>query len=174
MELSIDSADEFENKIFEKLENFLVNRTNEIWNSDRIFTQEVKNELREVSKSKGKIASSNCRDADMGEWLYDFTGYNNREGDGLTLENIFLTAEIEWGKEYDVQYDFEKLVQSRANYRLMIFQAFAKDDIERIIEKLIGIANGFSFSQRDDKYMFAGWLNGENHKFYCHHYIVNK
>lgn len=68
--------------------------------------------------------------------------------------------EIEWGygkrdMQQRVLEDFLKLVQARANLRVMVFQE--PGDVDAAISELTSLAEGFEFSSRSDRYLFAVW-----------------
>lgn len=56
-----------------------------------------------------------------GEWLYDVCWLDWKKKDPPRLKQVVLAAECEWGNDGDIYDDFEKLVQSRAGLRVMIF-----------------------------------------------------
>jgi hypothetical protein len=58
----------------------------------------------------------------------------------------------------DILRDFLKLVVSRADLRVMIFEQNTKQDIDqRILDMKAAITN-FSANQSGDCYLFAGWI----------------
>ena len=78
------------------------------------------------------------------------------------LKQVLLAVECEWGNDGDVYDDFEKLVQSRAGLRVMIFTKKNKDGVERMIDRLKSHASGFEQRQPDDKYLFCGYDEAES------------
>lgn len=75
------------------------------------------------------------------------------------LARIPLVMEIEWGFGAKtilnkITEDFLKLVQARADSRVMVFQG---NDIGSITEILIHMAEKFEGSQQGDRWLFAGW-----------------
>ena len=104
-------------------------------------TKQIKESLALLGDEDGFCVSCNGLSLDYSkkykfvnrEWLYDVTWY--REINHYTIRSLDLAAEIEWGgvrylknKKPDnndpygeVKYDFQKLVTSRANIKLMVF-----------------------------------------------------
>lgn len=67
-----------------------------------------------------KVCASGFRGEFEKEWLYDIVWYNV-EGHDEWLSRIPLVVECEWNKEpEEIKYDFEKLLVSNAEHRLMI------------------------------------------------------
>ena len=88
-------------------------------------TKFVKETLGDLGKQLGyQICASGYAGADDGEWLYDMVWYN-RSSDRL-LSNIAMVLESEFNpgggglNATDVDGDFEKLVQARAEVRVWL------------------------------------------------------
>ncbi len=67
--------------------------------------------------------------------------------------------EIEWGgsrptREKKIIEDFLRLVQARADIRVMVFQC---NDVLKMTDRLIDLAEHFEGVQQGDRYFFAGW-----------------
>jgi hypothetical protein len=171
------------NRILGYLNKFEVSDSlGEIWVSNKPWTRELKTRLYEICTEmpslkppfQNLIATSGMESPVNSEWLYDFTFYSM---DGSNTTNIILAAEIEWGLDFedDILFDFEKLIQARSDYRLMIFQAANNNAIAEIFEKLKDSANRFKHSQNGDKYLLAGWSQQPNEwKFKTCSYTLNK
>ena len=117
-----------------------------------------------------------------GEWLYDFTclEYN----DAGWLKGIPLVAECEWGNEDQINHDFEKLLLTRAEVRVMIFNGnYFRAEGQKSIP-----SNGLDVLRRyikeceptrpGDTYLFAARLhdskNGKSvgHRFDYHVFVA--
>ena len=86
------------------------------------WTKSIKQALGDLGKSKGfEIGAAGMDDTYEKEWLYDLIWYKEEEG---FLKSVPLVVESEWDRSYKgIQYDFEKLLVARAEYKIMIFQA---------------------------------------------------
>jgi len=67
--------------------------------------------------------------------------------------------EIEWGFGAatifeKITKDFLKLVQARADLRVMVFQG---NGVVSVTDKLVAMAENFEGSQQGDRWLFAGW-----------------
>ena len=95
------------------------------------------------------------------EWLYDFSCWL----EGSTPEESFLglpiAVECEWLNWSEVCDDFDKLVQSRAGLRVMIFQRESGDrTTENWRDLLFARARRFKPSLDDDAWLLACWEAG--------------
>lgn len=110
----------------------------------------------------------------FGEWLYDLTwlkydiDYQNihlinkdefiRNYDQFALLDTPLVLESEW--QDDGKDDFEKLLQARSKYKIMVFNLEGRNQRERTfnnhIRKFTGFIQKYQFSQSGDRYLFCG------------------
>ncbi len=73
---------------------------------------------------------------DKGEWLYDFIW--RKLDKSKNLEKIILAMEIEMATtKKKIKDDFNKLIQSDAKYKIMVFQQNSKDKNEKKAEKKV-------------------------------------
>ena len=96
---------------------------------------------------------------DGGEWLYDVT-WLDYAGDDLV--NVPLVAECEWQGGHHMIDDFQKLLLSRADLRLMIFDGSHQPGSLRTVENLARQVAGFAHSREDDSWLFAAWEPFDN------------
>lgn len=83
-------------------------------------TRAVKEFLCEMGHSRGfKVAASECKGFDNPEWLYDMVWYELAE-DKRIMTRQSLVMECELVPDPQVDDDFQKLVQARADVRLWI------------------------------------------------------
>ena len=117
---------------------------------------------------------------DFGEWLYDVTWLEyERERDGLkwpatALIEAHLVAECEWGTGEDLEYiieDFEKLLQARAGFRLMIFTGSSQTKSEEIAERLARKVREFKGSRAEDAWLLAAW-EGSNDDWWFRYFTI--
>lgn len=93
------------------------------------------------------------------EWLYDLVWYEDDQNKFYTIKKTLLTAESEWAykrpkdkidnKYGAIKYDFQKLLLSNAELKLMIFRVSGKTK-QDIKQKLIDLYN--YFNNAIDKY----------------------
>ena len=96
---------------------------------------------------------------DFGEWLYDVTWLEYEPKpfpDGLLID-VHLVAECEWGNFERIIEDFEKLLQARAGFRLMIFTGSNQANSEEIAERLAERVREFKRSRSEDDWLLAAW-----------------
>lgn len=110
----------------------LINRS-----SDHFWTNTIKEELCVAGSRRGfyTCATVDSRCADYGEWLYDLC-WLDYGPDGFLpdaeyrqLRSVALAMESEWKTcDRDLLDDFEKLLQAKAQLKLMIF--LVKEDVD--------------------------------------------
>lgn len=130
------------------------------WTSDKQWTDEILKRMAEIGHLHGcqVFASQNrCKEADGPGWLYDHHWRISSEE--TMLARIPLVMEIEWGFGAKTMFDkitedFLKLVQARADLRVMVFQG---NEVDAVTEKLIAMADKFEGTQQGDRWLFAGW-----------------
>lgn len=130
------------------------------WERDSKWTNGIHKRMSEIGHAHGCqvfASQTRCPTADAREWLYDHHWRIATE-EGM-LARISLVMEIEWGfgsrTNLDrITEDFLKLVQARADLRVMVFQG---NDICSTTEKLIDMAEKFEGSHLGDRWLFAGY-----------------
>ena len=151
-------------KIVERLRSQIVPGTTADWNNTE-WTANVLRELCTVGKDHFDCkvwTTGHPAGADGGEWLYDQT-WTYCEFDDWTKHgwSIPMVAECEWARNLDaVQEDFEKLLQARADVRVMIIDAAGwKDGIKSrsIALQLYNWVSLFQGSKRNDAYLIVAY-----------------
>jgi len=103
--------------------------------TDSIWTFKIKEGICDLGKKQGYTIQTNKQsspNADWGEWLFDLTWLDYSKG--MVLE-VPLALECEWSPSWDeIDADFQKLIISRANHRMMIFQQANLSKVKDIIE----------------------------------------
>lgn len=125
--------------------------------SDKIWTETVKTKLCRIGKgfkfcvgaNKGEVPET---DRDYGEWLYDVTWL---EYDGNFVTDAPLVAECEWGGLTDIDDDFQKLLLTRAEVRVMIFNGHQKPCTPEIVKHLARQASEFKRSGEEDAWLLS-------------------
>lgn len=131
--------------------------------NDGHWTVEIKQKLATLGRRMSYyVCSSGGDDADWGEWLYDHCWLDYAKNDlgqhqWGKFNAIILAVESEWGSEAAVLDDFEKLLQSRAQYKLMIFQAWGGiEDAQRRFKDLEATARHYGMLPKET-YLLACW-----------------
>ena len=167
-------SDKLEKAIISKLPSDIPQRK---W-TNRRWTKEVKSAVRCVLKENGfKVYASNCDETDGTEWLYDLTGIEEENG---YLRRVPLVLESEWKRwdtqenyEREILYDFRKLLVSRADHRIMVFEAKSEKEEKEVIEQLLQHVQNCQHSAKGDRYLFACCIQVEEKwEFDCSAYAV--
>ena len=109
--------------------------------SSDFWTRVSKDEFCLAASNEGCYAcsSGSVEAARHGEWLYDVSWLRYRGGfsenaEARYFQGVALAVESEWKrKRADLLDDFEKLLQSRAELCLMIFEITSKRDFDEIV-----------------------------------------
>lgn len=142
------------------------------WTRDSEWTAGINAHLCDVGHRLGyRVFASRTPSVDGPEWLYDMH-WREVSPEGV-LVRIPLAMEIEWGfglatLRERVLEDFLKLVQARADLRVMVFSAVA---VESLTDELIDHARRYASSGRGDHYLFAGW-GADTYRMHCRTYNV--
>ena len=132
--------------------------------TDTEGTKAVKTKLCEIGREFGYSVYARANEVakayrDDGEWLYDVTWLEYEPKpfpDGLLID-VHLVAECEWGNFERIVEDFEKLLQARAGFRLMIFTGSSQANSEEIAERLAERVWEFKGSRAEDAWLLAAW-----------------
>ena len=150
--------DTIQSEIFNYFEQLVTIAKNQEWKKDSQWTIGINEYLADLGHKYGYIVhASRCKSARASEWLYDHH-WREYSGDNILIR-IPLVLEIEWGfgnagMFEKILHDFLKLVQARADLRVMVFQG---NGIDNMTDSLIQYAKHFTQSQTGDKYIFAGY-----------------
>lgn len=132
-------------------------------NSNRTWTHKLKSALADlVSDERVPSPPSGCERSVWAsgackareEWLYDLCWLDYNEGGYLV--GMPLAVESEWGRPGDVFDDFQKLVQSRACIRLMIYDGGYRSQ-EEMVHSFSQQISDFANSNSDDRYLLAAF-----------------
>ena len=132
----------------------------EDWTLDSQWTDAIQQHMAQLGHRYGYqvcASQSRCPTADAPEWLYDHH-WRIVTDDGLLIR-IPLVMEVEWGFGAStiferVREDYLKLIQARADLRVLVFQG---NGINEMTDRLIALAECFEGNQQGDHYLFAGW-----------------
>ena len=128
------------------------------------WTKAVKTKLCEIGREFGcKVCASGVENAgDYGEWLYDVTWLDYEKSGQGELVDAPLVAECEWGNFNAIVDDFEKLLLTRTDVRLMIFTGFNQAKSEKIAERLARKVSEFKGSRAEDAWLLAAWEKSDD------------
>jgi len=139
------------------------------WKKDSHWTDVIHESMANIGHQYGLrifASKSRCQGADGAEWLHDH--HWRAANDDNELIRIIVAMEIEWGFGGStifekIMEDFLKLVQARADLRVMVFQG---NKISSVTDKLIDKASNFEGTQQGDRWLFAGW-GWDTDKMHC-------
>jgi hypothetical protein len=98
-------------------------------------------------------------DVQRGGWLYDFAWLKyRRAGPDWELADVALAGESEWGlAQNGIDYDFEKLLASRAAHRVMVIRTppGQENKAEAMITMLQERVAPFTRSVKEDRYLLV-------------------
>ena len=126
------------------------------------WTTAVLHQLSVIGNNFGFVVKTtgNPEGSDGPEWLYDQTWMYHNSGDRSKYGwSISLVAECEWGNLDEIQYDFDKLLQSRADVRVMIFDAAlgARMSSKSVALELCDWVSLFQGSKSNDIYLVIAY-----------------
>jgi hypothetical protein len=117
------------------------------------WTRKVISRLARVGKQlKYSTCGHDCDDAErMCDLLWLDYDRNKK------LRGAVLALECEWGKAHHIAYEFSKLLLTRADLRVLIFDGDNVKNAQEIINELRDEVGRFQQSAAGDKYLFAYW-----------------
>jgi hypothetical protein len=128
------------------------------------WTRAIKERLRALAPQ------FNCR-AVEGEWLYDLCWYEMSRGEAGYLLRVPLAMECEWTPDTEMDGDFQKLVQARAEHRLWIFQAASANDVDQYFDRCREQIAAFRGTEGGDRYLMAGIDRARQQFRFAHHVV---
>ena len=140
------------------------NSTNTEW------TAAAKNLIGNLGISLGWKICASCNNEEFeNEWLYDLVWYkDDREHE---LLDVGLVLECEWDQNYrGIRYDFEKLLLSKSEYKVMIFQGDARS-ISMAFTKMKLSIEKFRQKSSGERYLLIA-LNYNEDEFQELHIVV--
>ncbi len=133
--------------------------------SDDCWTRFIMNLLSKLGQEKGYYVCATKADQanrNRGEWLYDMTWIKY---DGTHPIDVGLVLECEWNtgpeeadRKFDkIEYDFQKLLLTRAELRCLICWPSTRQNAIDTIQSLIDQVQQFQKSECGDNYLFCVW-----------------
>jgi hypothetical protein len=125
-----------------------------VW-PNRRWTHEIKAHLGALGLEQGHaVFADECLGAGP-QWLFALCWAQMRKGRMVSLP---LVAEIEWNLNLgEIAEDFDKLLQSTARHRLMIFEQRNAADVAMVLKNLKARVTAYRDRQPSGRYLFAGY-----------------
>ena len=106
-----------------------------------------------------------------GEWLYDICWYKSSRGEAGNLIRLALVAECEWSPDPEMDGDFQKLVQARADLRVWVFQVGSQQAVEQYFAACKQQVCDFEGTLAGDRYLLAGF-DWAQQQFFFEHFVA--
>ena len=100
------------------------------------------------------------------EWLYDLHWYTEVPGEDFMTNELPLVVECEWNPRFrndpripygGIKYDFQKLLVTNAELRLMIFIIKKDCDLERLDDYFEKAIDNYQHLRKDAKFLFVAY-----------------
>lgn len=145
--------DALEKRIIAALEPIPGMALDGVW-PNRRWTHEIKAHLGALGLEQGHaVFADECLGAGA-QWLFALCWAHMRKGRMLALP---LAVEIEWNLNLgEIAEDFDKLLQSTARHRLMIFEQRNAADVAMVLKNLKARVAAYR-DRRPGRYLFAGY-----------------
>lgn len=131
----------------------------EIWrSSDK--NSDIKKRFRDEGAARG-YKSRPSYVSGAGEWLYDFVWREFDEDERLVRVVLAMEIEVSACNPKSIRYDFNKLLQADAEYKILVFQQKTKSEVDSTFSFL---QDSFSIYQKksDSAFLICGWCTAEN------------
>jgi hypothetical protein len=125
------------------------------WKS-KVKNKEIKAKFTQEGLSLDRIKPRSSNDRKAREWLYDliwreFDSENNFIGVKLAME-----IELSDMKVGGLVYDFNKILQSDADYKVFVFQQKTREDSDMVFNKLISCSKKYK-NKVESNYLLSCW-----------------
>lgn len=95
------------------------------------------------------------------EWLYDFVWRKFDDKGNLTSVDLVMEIEVSDMNTGGIRYDFNKLLQADAKYKILVFQLKTEIEVESAIEVLRSAAMAYT-SKVEANFLLCGWITSMN------------
>ena len=90
--------------------------------------------------------------------MFDLAWAKGRDRGETTFTGLALVMECEWNWDWEsIEIDFSKLVVTRADRRLFVFEQRNAENVDEVIERCQGVVRRFKGTIPGDRYLFAGY-----------------
>jgi len=156
--MNTSKLDNVEVKIVDSMDK-INNDWKSIGEDDGSWTEAINISLSKLGKSLGyEVYTKNCKFATDGEWLYDISWTID---DGEYIQELILALESEWYPN-GILDDFQKLIVSIANYRVMIYWENNIVKANKLLRMFKKQVNMYKATQSGDRYLFIRWIEGQD------------
>jgi hypothetical protein len=133
-------------------------------NPAALKTDAIKRIFANLGKNLGyRVAASGYADLGWEQWLYDMVWYKDDDATRMLVRiPMVLESELHLGKVAnvtDVNPDFQKLIQARAEVRVWLAHFWSEDIARKHLENCKSQAKAFSGSMPGDAYVFILWVS---------------
>ncbi len=122
---------------------------------NRRWTHEIKAHLGALGLASGHaVFADECLGAGA-QWLFALCWVELRGG---RMRGLPLAVEVEWNLNMgEIAEDFDKLLLSRSQHRLMAFEQRSAADVQMVLKGLKARIAAFAPRQKGDRFLFAGY-----------------
>jgi hypothetical protein len=122
---------------------------------NRRWTHEIKAHLGAMGLARGHaVFADECLGAGA-QWLFALCWVDLRNG---RMRGVPLAVEVEWNLNMgEIAEDFDKLLQSSAQHRVMIFEQRNAADVSMALKNLKARVGAYTARRKGDRFLFAGY-----------------
>ena len=167
----IDDVEKKIKKILQQVVNDSNSGTEPGRDKNKWWTTRIKDALCQLGHNVNCVVSANgCEAADDNtEWLFDMIWW---AGSNDNFEELILAMECEWSlSEYEIWWDFNKLLVVRSKYRVFIFNRSNDELIKNMFDQFKEAIKNFKSSNFGDRYLLAGYSSNKV-DFIFEHFVV--
>ncbi|HLA36229.1 MAG TPA: hypothetical protein VJ001_15305 [Rhodocyclaceae bacterium] len=153
----MNDLDNLEGKIVGTLET-VSDQIKTLLGGRKEWTRSLKDALGCLGREQGfEICASGYPGAQEGEWLYDMSWVVLDRDNYGSLKRLAVVVESEWAPDPQLDGDFQKLVQARADIRVWIFISANGAEVRNYIARCKKQVELFQGSISGDRYIFVGF-----------------
>ncbi|MFL9836137.1 hypothetical protein ABS768_01425 [Flavobacterium sp. ST-75] len=120
---------------------------------DKNWTYRIKQLISGLGETYGYQVCTSGFDGYSREWLYDLVWFKSNAEN--SLQTVPLVMECEWNRNFkEIKYDFEKLLLSNSDYRLMICQTNTNNLFE-LKSYFKNAVQGYELLKQGDRFLVA-------------------
>jgi len=122
---------------------------------NRRWTHEIKAHLGAMGLERGhSVFADECLGAGA-QWLFALCWVDLRKG---RMRGLPLALEVEWNLNMgEIAEDFDKLLQSTAQHRVMVFEQRNAPDVAMVLKSLKARIAAYGPRRKGDRFLFAGY-----------------
>jgi hypothetical protein len=130
------------------------------------WTRKTKNkEIKEKFTNEGRLIEGikprSSNDKKAGEWLYDFIWREFDSDNNFIGVKLVMEIELSDMKERGLMYDFNKILQSDAEYKVFVFQQKTEKESTKLLAKLKNSSEMYKNKVNSDFLLCCwGWETG--------------